>query len=547
MADYLPPTENLPIFDKSVFQDANDGYLTYDKAKKLFLKYPIAQGDETLQAITVAKTSTLLDNLTMSNASGAKRIIKCGDLLLDNNSGVAGSAILRIYSNGTDNYIKSLTNNNLSTMNFQLNNTSGTTITPLQLTPQATYYNNGVYAQQGLNVTGQPSTFGTVVNINAGASITGTSNYAASSVVNYNNGTVVNYLASTTLNMASSNIVQSGTISNTMGKITMLTANNIEFPSGGGIISQIVTNATDINLLKRTLVTIDNGGATGGISFETFDANAAANGRGFFFAPNLGAGSFNSAIADGDSGIIGRNIGASNNCLALSCFAADKIAIRLNARTSGTPQIISLCGANTTTMDSTRTSFGTKSTFRDSLFVANYIGHATAGNVETNALFFNATQVRCELPLAFNNSMYSTAKTSSQLGYVLTGSFAGTNKTSPTGNTDIGSISIPPGIWDIRVNISFAPLVTGTSFTICDLGLSATSATFATTGELVVGNFSSGPFTLAPSRYGNFNVSATYSNNITTGTTPVYIVFSLTFSGAVTITIGANYSITRIG
>ena len=38
MADYLPPTENLPIFDSSVFSDANEGFLTYDKAKKLFLR-----------------------------------------------------------------------------------------------------------------------------------------------------------------------------------------------------------------------------------------------------------------------------------------------------------------------------------------------------------------------------------------------------------------------------------------------------------------------------------------------------------------------------
>lgn len=52
MASYEPPTENLAIFDPSVFITGDEA-LTYNEAVKKFLKYPNAQGLENLQAINV--------------------------------------------------------------------------------------------------------------------------------------------------------------------------------------------------------------------------------------------------------------------------------------------------------------------------------------------------------------------------------------------------------------------------------------------------------------------------------------------------------------
>jgi hypothetical protein len=52
MASYQPPTENLAIFDPSVF-DTNDTPLTIDTASKFFLKFPNAQGTENLLNTTV--------------------------------------------------------------------------------------------------------------------------------------------------------------------------------------------------------------------------------------------------------------------------------------------------------------------------------------------------------------------------------------------------------------------------------------------------------------------------------------------------------------
>ena len=56
MAQYYPPTEDVPIFDTNLFEDPNE-FLTVTKANGKYLRFPNAQGDENLQAITVSGTS----------------------------------------------------------------------------------------------------------------------------------------------------------------------------------------------------------------------------------------------------------------------------------------------------------------------------------------------------------------------------------------------------------------------------------------------------------------------------------------------------------
>ena len=68
MAGYLPPTEDLPIFDESVFQNGDEA-LTYNIAIKKFLRYPFAQGKETLQEIEVDGASVFNENIVVNNNS----------------------------------------------------------------------------------------------------------------------------------------------------------------------------------------------------------------------------------------------------------------------------------------------------------------------------------------------------------------------------------------------------------------------------------------------------------------------------------------------
>lgn len=65
MADYNPPTEDLPIFDASVFT-TGDEFITQKQADKRYLRYPNAQGTENLLAINVNGTATFNSNIVCS-------------------------------------------------------------------------------------------------------------------------------------------------------------------------------------------------------------------------------------------------------------------------------------------------------------------------------------------------------------------------------------------------------------------------------------------------------------------------------------------------
>jgi len=62
---YPPPSENLPIFDASVF-NVNDTPLTISEGLKYFLAYPSAQGTENLQTINVGGLATFSNNLVLN-------------------------------------------------------------------------------------------------------------------------------------------------------------------------------------------------------------------------------------------------------------------------------------------------------------------------------------------------------------------------------------------------------------------------------------------------------------------------------------------------
>lgn len=63
MASYLPPTEDVPIFDNTNFEH-NNIPLTYNEATKGFLAFPNAQGNENFQDITVYGTTDFLSIVT---------------------------------------------------------------------------------------------------------------------------------------------------------------------------------------------------------------------------------------------------------------------------------------------------------------------------------------------------------------------------------------------------------------------------------------------------------------------------------------------------
>jgi len=59
MSAYNPPIRNLSIFDTLLFRDANSGGVDIDFLNRNYLKFPIAQGAETLQQTTINGDLTL--------------------------------------------------------------------------------------------------------------------------------------------------------------------------------------------------------------------------------------------------------------------------------------------------------------------------------------------------------------------------------------------------------------------------------------------------------------------------------------------------------
>lgn len=675
MAQYEPPTEQLAIFDPSVFT-TNDEPLTINTGSKYFLKYPNAQGTENFvdmnvygnakvdgaitatNNLTISPTNgvSITRNLTMINASSANRIIKCGELDLDDNAG-AGSARFRMFTSGIDNYYRSLPNSNLSTINFQLNNSSATTITPLQLTPLAANANVALVANQGLTVNNQPSTFNAGLNVYADSVFDGSLNMAVNSTITMNAGSVINMNGQNITNLnnvssvnnqslkvegsgtgtvvlrtgnndrltvssagvvtvpnqvvtptvtsastlsvtasggssilnlngeggiqistgtiqrigiasggtttffnpiimaANQSITQSGSVFNTLGGTTMVAGNNLAFPSGNGVITQVVTNPTDKNLLKKTSMSINSGSGAagyGGEALEIYDVATGADNRGFLFLPNSGSGSFNTFARANDCLVLSKNSGAGsgspNSALTLTAWTTNRIGIRLNATTAGAPTIEMATLTNTTLMDKDRTAFASKATFRAGLYSGTVIGYATSGNTETDLMTLSSTQTQFDLPVAFGNTQYSTAKTATQLGYITNGLITNVDKSSSASIQYLGDVSgtilLNQGSWRIDVNFAFTPASPPATFSVVQLGISGTNSAFGT-GSLATSTYIREPFTISDASY--FKIGLSASLLVSAASTPVYPVFILQFTSGGDVTIGCTYTLTRIG
>jgi len=177
MASYLPPTEELPIFDNQVFDVANNSYLTFTEAKKYFVSFPIAQGTSTISDLIAGSISYLSPesgsffNIGTNQVSG-------GTIRL----GPTGASGVSVHAGNIDCY-----NNTIN--NATAPNTGNLTIGNSQTSG---HLNLG---------TGTSRTIDGVINIGTGASSVCPINIGSSSTpINFNNDitlTSSNYITTT--------------------------------------------------------------------------------------------------------------------------------------------------------------------------------------------------------------------------------------------------------------------------------------------------------------------------------------------------------------
>jgi len=160
MANYEPPTENLPIFDPTVFATEDVG-LTKSEGDKRYLRFPNAQGEENLQAINVNGIATFNADsnfnqpITMTSATSADRTIQTTNLNINNETNTAvgiisGSASSIFYDN----------NVNSGTHNFYASNSSGIQSNPLNIS------SSSISANRPLVLTGGSSADRTLTTTN---------------------------------------------------------------------------------------------------------------------------------------------------------------------------------------------------------------------------------------------------------------------------------------------------------------------------------------------------------------------------------------------
>ncbi len=161
MANYNPPLEDLPIFDSLVFL-TGDEPLTYNDAVKKFLKYPIAQGTENLQAITVSGTSTFNNNITQV---GNFNIAQTTTTNLVNT--LKTSNIISNWGTSLNNPTLQITDSNLGNTIRFFPNLGGTSFNPLVQTNDRVILYNGPFVSTiqttqntGLRITDTSATIG---------------------------------------------------------------------------------------------------------------------------------------------------------------------------------------------------------------------------------------------------------------------------------------------------------------------------------------------------------------------------------------------------
>ena len=214
MATYLPPSENLPIFDTSVFDETNGAYLTYTSAKKLFLTYPTAQGEETIASLIAGSIDYT------SPASGS---------YFDIGTNQVSGGTIRLGPTGTSGV--SVHAGNIDCTNNTINNATDAALNNLSLGNSQT---TGI-----LNIgTGTRTTGGNggAINIGTGGSITAPINIGggASSSNTINIGQTGSTTGTTTTNI---NTSSSGAHPVNIGSSTALTTINGTLTTSLGTIA----------------------------------------------------------------------------------------------------------------------------------------------------------------------------------------------------------------------------------------------------------------------------------------------------------------------
>ena len=259
MSSQLPPSEYLPIFDSSVFT-VGDEALTYNKALKYFLRFPFAQGTETLATtnvsgvLTANSTSIFNDVVTINNGAGGQTH---GIIIYDPPTGLTNT-IANLTGNLllTSTAAKTITLSSGSNNGLVLSNTTLTTAVPL---PINTDNSNKIATTAFVQSVNKPATTILVTTTSANANYyipmitaNGTANYPlfVPSLISFNPSTGA---------LTTSGQIQGGTVlANNSMTIGTAVANSVAFSINNGGQTRIYNSGNSQYTQMQTLADIDS-------------------------------------------------------------------------------------------------------------------------------------------------------------------------------------------------------------------------------------------------------------------------------------------------
>ena len=333
MAFYLPPTQNLGIFDPDVF-DQNDEPLTIETGSKYFLRFPMAQAGETLQAINVLGNTRLYKPLIMASTEQTEREIQTSYVTYLDTGNVAGR-YSEIVQNG---FNFNLTNRvNQGAINLNVLSAGGVQATPIIANFVNTIIANNLQANStsefkravsindttDINNRRITSTFydfydaGVLSPLNSVGTIYNQS--GAMYIQNTFNGGSISLVVDETGGTQVSPLQVFPTSVNVNKQLQIATNTNITMPNGTGVITQqrVSGDVSSANTLKKTTIAF-NSGTNAGSGNTTLDILDNFNNKGLYILCNSGAGSLSPTNREGDVVIGSRN--EDNGCVTISNY-----------------------------------------------------------------------------------------------------------------------------------------------------------------------------------------------------------------------------------
>lgn len=596
MANYLPPTENLPTFNPEVFSQ-NDEPLTIEEGTKYFITYPTSQPSVNLQQTTINGVLTANKNINLTGTTDLDRSISSTyyrlldtfnppislgklyavsqDVILDCDGDESSFTINCKDGGGTKIYVFGVNSTEVNS-NLNLRITGGSNL----IMPAGTGIINQPFTTGNTSIknifklshfifnsnisNGTPTAFEFFDGVNGkGLFIMPNSDNGSLSDTNRRNDCVLSSRAPQNNNAI--------TISNWNTNMRLGLRVFTTDISNCGLTLQCGQHSTGdwaefkMTYNRDTLTTTTTFNDV--INFNPASPAIPSTKRALIglgtlsFTDNLNGGSTGTTTSTiyTDSTLVNSLNGMYYQCNINGGFhqfsardgagnlstpiyygaAITSVSNTFIIRNSTTPSNrfdISVDGSQVTSIRARSTTASTSATININCDSVN-VGGTTSNNA---VLTIAPTYVETKRPIQFNYS--TTPSVSSQLGFFNSVNIIGSAYSTQTAPNSMGEIILSSGTWKIEANFSFTSSGNHT-YSVFSYALSSSSTAFPTAL----------PYTIAYIQEPGLNINTTTATrqvNLTlqlTSNTSIFLLERVTFTGGGTTNISVNYGITRIG